>query len=205
MTSNDACDLLSGMPQPLVIAEIGARYGSLDTLKQMIRLSMECGADVVKFQTFQAETISTPGSYFTLEDGSRLSQFDFFERHELTAADHSELIGYCDQIGIKWFSTPSHAKDVELLELYDPIAYKIGSDDLTNLPFLEYVATKQRPMIVSTGMSTLGEIERAVECIIGTGNHRVILMHCVVSYPAKTQDANLRVITSILHELENNN
>lgn len=183
--------------QPLIVSELGAKYASIDVMKQMIKSSKECEADIVKFQTCQAETISTPGSFFTMEDGSKVSQYDFFKAYELTQEDHEELISYCKEIGIGWMSTPSHHKDVELLETFDPVAYKTGSDDLTNLPFLKYIAEKQKPMIVSTGMCTLGEIEKAVETILGTGNDQLVLLHCVVSYPSKPEDANLRVIETL--------
>ena len=183
--------------QPIIVAELGAKYAELDVIKQMIQSSKKCGADMVKFQTYQAETISTPGSFFTMEDGSKVSQYDFFKAYELTREDHEELISYCKEVGIKWLPTPSHPKDVELLESFAPVAYKTGSDDLTNLPFLKYIAEKQRPMIVSTGMCTLGEIERAVETILSTGNEQVVLLHCVVSYPSKPKDANLRVIETL--------
>jgi len=183
--------------RPLIVAELGAKYTSLDVIKQMIKSSRECGADMVKFQTYQAETISTPGSFFIMEDGSKVSQYDFFKAYELTREDHEELIGYCKEIGIGWLSTPSHPQDVELLEAFGPVAYKTGSDDVTNLPFLKYIAEKQHPMIVSTGMCTLSEVEKAVETILGTGNKQIVLLHCVVSYPSKPEDANLRVIETL--------
>lgn len=182
---------------PLIIAELGAKYASLDVMKQMIASSKECGADIVKFQTYQADTVSTPGSFFIMENGSRVSQYDFFKSSELTKEDHEKLINYCKEIGIDWLSTPSHPEDVELLETFEPIGYKTGSDDVTNLPFLKYIAEKQRPMIVSTGMCTLGEIEKAVETILNTGNDQLVLLHCVVSYPSKPEDANLRVIETL--------
>ncbi len=184
---------------PLIIAELGAKYASLDIIKQMIQRAKDCGADMVKLQTYQAETISTPGSFFTMEDSSKVPQFEFFQRYEFSRKDHEMLDEYCCDVGISWFSTPSHPNDVELLEAFDPIGYKTGSDDITNLPFLRYIAEKQRPMIVSTGICTLGEIEQAVENILSTGNDRIVLLHCVVSYPSKPEDANLRIIETLQH------
>lgn len=182
---------------PQIIAEIGAKYADLDLLKEMVTQAKACGADWVKFQTYQAETISTPGTYFTMEDGSKVSQFDFFKAYELTREDHEVLIDHCRDLGIGWLSTPSHPKDVALLETFEPPAYKTGSDDLTNLPFLRHVAEQGRPMIVSTGMSTLGEVEKAVEAILSTGNQQLVLLHCVVSYPSRPEDANLRAIDTL--------
>ncbi|MBM3566307.1 MAG: hypothetical protein FJX42_09375 [Alphaproteobacteria bacterium] len=165
--------------RPLIIAEIGAKYADLDTIKTMVRAAKGAGADIVKFQTYQAETISTPGSFFTFEDGSRVPQFEWFKKHELSDADHVALDACCRELGIAWISTPSHPSDADYLEKFNPIAYKTGSDDLTNTPFLSQIARKGRPMIVSTGMCTLGEIEKAVETIHAAGVRDVILLHCV--------------------------
>lgn len=184
-------------PAPVIIAEIGAKYAGMDVIRQMIHAARDCGADLVKFQTYRAETISTPGSWFTMEDGSRVPQFDFFKAYELSRADHEEIDAYCRELGIGWLSSPSHPEDVELLETFDPPAYKTGSDDLTNLAFLRAIAEKGRPMIVSTGMCTLGEVEKAVETILAAGVRDLILLHCVVSYPARAEDANLRAIETL--------
>ncbi|AVM75589.1 N-acetylneuraminate synthase family protein [Magnetospirillum gryphiswaldense] len=182
---------------PLVIAEIGAKYADMPVLKEMVRSAVACGVDMVKFQTFQARTIATPGSYFTFDDGSRVPQSEWFQKYELTRDDHVELIDLCRELGVAWMSTPSHVSDLDLLEPFDPIAYKTGSDDLTNTRFLRQIAEKGRPMVVSTGMCTLAEIERAVDVITRTGNTELILLHCVVSYPAKAEDANLRAIETL--------
>jgi N,N'-diacetyllegionaminate synthase len=182
---------------PLIIAEIGANYGGIEIVKQMVRAAAKCGADLVKFQTYCAETIATPGSYFTFEDGSHISQYDFFKAHELSADDHEALDVLCKEIGIPWLSTPSHVDDLELLEKYDLPFYKTGSDDLTNLPFLRAIAEKNRPMLVSTGMCSLGEIEAAVETVFTAGNQQLVLLHCVVSYPSRPEDANLKVIKTL--------
>ena len=182
---------------PIVIAEIGAKYGGMDTVVKAVRAAAVCGVDLVKFQTYRAETIGTPGSYFTFEDGSKVSQYDFFKEHELNEENHDQLNQLCCELGIKWISTPSHVTDLDLLEKYDLPFYKTGSDDLTNLPFLKAIAEKGRPMLVSTGMCTLGEIEAAVEAILSTGNQHLILLHCVVAYPSMPEDANLLVIETL--------
>lgn len=182
---------------PLIIAEIGAKYGDIDTVERMVKSAVESGADMVKFQTYKAETIATPGSFFTFEDGSKVSQFEFFKQHELTDKDHDRLSRLCMDLGIRWTSTPSHTSDLELLERYDLSCYKTGSDDLTNLRFLSQIAEKKRPMIVSTGMCSLSEIEAAIAAITEQGNENIILLHCVVSYPSKAEDANLRMIETL--------
>lgn len=182
---------------PLIIAEIGANYGGMDTMQKMVRAAAGCGVDMVKFQTYRAETISSPGSYFTFEDGSRVSQYEYFKAHELSEGEHETLAMLCRQLDIRWTSTPSHVSDLDLLERFDLPCYKTGSDDLTNLPFLKAIAEKGLPMLVSTGMCSLGEIEAAVKTIFATGNRQLVLLHCVVSYPSRPEDANLRVIETL--------
>ncbi len=195
--SNSFLEAYSLRGYPLIIAEIGANYGGMNVVKDMVRSAVGCGADMVKFQTYRAETIATPGSYFTFEDGSRVSQSDFFKAYELSEDDHEALDALCNELGIRWLSTPSHINDLELLKKYNLPFYKTGSDDLTNLPFLRAIAEKGRPMLVSTGMSSLGEIEAAVKMVLATGNQQLVLLHCVVSYPSRPADANLKVIETL--------
>ena len=182
---------------PLVFAELGARYAEMEIMKRMVSAAHDCGADFVKFQTYRAATIATPGAVFTMQDGSRVSQYDFFKSYELSEEDHRTLIEHCSRIGIGWLSTPSHPTDIDLLERFEPPCYKTGSDDLTNLPFLRKVAERGRPMVVSTGMCTLGEVESAVRTITSAGNNDLVLLHCVVSYPSRPEDANLRAIETL--------
>jgi sialic acid synthase SpsE len=183
--------------EPLIVAELGARYAELDVMCAMVRAARDAGADMVKFQTYTAGTMARPDAVFTLPDGTTISQFEYFKRHELSQADHLALIAACKAAGVGWFSTPSHRTDLELLERLAPSCYKTGSDDLTNTLFLKAVAATGRPMLVSTGMCTLAEIEQAVRAIASTGNERLILLHCVVSYPASPADANLQVIETL--------
>src|SRR6202521_2735245 len=101
--------------KPVLIAEIGAKCADLDTMKATVRTAKDCGADMVKFQTFRAETIATPGSWFTFEDGSRVPQYEWFSRYELNRQDHAELVALCYELDLGWMSTPSHITDVDLL------------------------------------------------------------------------------------------
>jgi N,N'-diacetyllegionaminate synthase len=182
---------------PVIVAEIGAKYAPIEVMKKMIRAAHDCGADLVKFQTYRAENIAVENSFFTFDDGRRVSQFEFFKAHELSPEDHRELIAFCHDVGIGWLSTPSHPTDVELLEPFDPIGYKVGSDDLTNLPLLRYICAKRRPIIASTGMSTLHEVEQAVRAIQAASTEALVLLHCTVSYPSKPDDANLKAIDTM--------
>ena len=180
-----------------VISEIGAMYEDIDGMKKLIKASKDAGADAVKIQTYRAETISLPGSEFEFEDGSRMSQYDYFKKYEISQKNHKILFDYASQIGIIIFSTPSYYDDVDFLDKLGVPAFKTGSDDLTNYPFLEYIAHKGKPVIVSTGMSNLEEVEKAVEVILKTGNDQLILLHCTVAYPPEPEYANLNIIKTL--------
>ena len=180
-----------------MVAEIGACFRDIETGQALIRRAAQAGANAVKAQTFRAETLVVNGAYFTLEDGSRLSQYEYFKPYELSIETHRILAATAKDLGILFFSTPSHQDDVELLESLHVPVYKIGSDDLTNLPLLDDVARKGKPVIISTGMSDLGEVEQALATSKNAGNEAVILLHCVVGYPARIEEANLRAIRTL--------
>jgi len=180
-----------------IVAEIGANFSDVETAKQMIRSAAESGADAVKVQTFQADTLALPGSFFTLNDGSRIPQHEYFKQRELSFEAHQALRALAQDLGLIFFSTPSHPSDMRILEALDAPACKVGSDDLTNLPFLEFLAKKGKPLLISTGMATLGEVEQAVTTVRTAGLDDVILLHCVVAYPARLEEANLRAISTL--------
>lgn len=180
------------------ISEIGNAFeNNIETAKKMIKMSAKAGADAVKFQTFKADTIADKESFFTFENGEKVYQYEFFKQNELSEDNHYELMDLSKKEGISFISTPSHKNDVDFLEELGVCAFKVGSDDLTNYPFLKYIAKKRLPMFVSTGMSTLGEIEVAVNTIKDTGNEDLILMHCTVGYPISLENANLRIIKTL--------
>jgi N,N'-diacetyllegionaminate synthase len=192
-----------GTEEPcFVISEIGAMYEDLNGMKELIKKSKEAGADAVKLQTYKADTIALPGAKFEFEDGRTMSQYDFFKQYEISENDHVTLFDYAKNLGIIIFSTPSHVDDVDLLDELGAPAYKTGSDDLTNYPFLEYIAEKGKPMIVSTGMSDISEVDKAVNTVRKTGNDQLILLHCTVSYPVSPKFANLNIINT-LHQAFN--
>lgn len=177
-----------------IVSEIGGMYENLEGMRKLIHLSKVAGADAVKIQTYKAEKLALPGAIFQFEDGSTMSQYEFFKRYEISHENHKILFDYANEIGITLFSTPSHRDDVDFLDSLGVPAFKTGSDDLTNYPFLEYIARRGKPMIVSTGMSTLAEIELAVKTILDTGNDQLILLHSTVSYPPDPEFANLNII-----------
>lgn len=187
-----------GDGQPVfIIAEIGYNFNTLEEAKASIDAAVDCGVDAVKFQTFKAETIVSRHSDFPVEAGDT-NQFDEFKQYEVSEAAHQELFGYARKQGVIVFSTPSYFDDVDLLERLDVPVHKIGSDDLTNLPFLQYVAKKGKAVIFSTGMGTLAEVSEALDTITATGNNQVIMLHCVSNYPVKDLSIlNLNVIRTL--------
>ena len=180
-----------------VIAEIGAMYEDLEGMLQLIKKCKLAGTDAVKIQTYKAETITNVGAEFEYENGTRISQYDFFKTYEISEDNHYKMMKFANELGVSLFSTPSDYADVDFLERLGVPAFKTGSDDLTNYPFLEYVARKGKPMIISTGMCKLGEVEEAVDTILKTGNDQFILLHCTVSYPTHPEHANLCVINTL--------
>lgn len=184
-----------------VIAEIGYNFNTLDEAKAGIDAALAAGADAVKFQTFRAETVAARGVDFPEEAGAT-SQFDEFKRYELSEEAHFELFSYSMERGILPLSTPSYYDDVDLLEKLGIAAYKIGSDDLTNLPFISHVARLGKPMILSTGMSDLSEVALAREAVRAAGNEQLAFLHCVSNYPIRDMSVvNLRAIETLRRAL----
>jgi sialic acid synthase SpsE len=189
---------LVGPGQPVyIVSEIGANFFSLEEGREMVEASHAAGADAVKLQTYRAATLTRPGARMRLGSGEEVSQYEFFQAREVSEEAHVELKRQAERLGMLWFSTPSHPTDVDLLEGLGAAAYKTGSDDVTNHRLLDCVARTGKPMVVSTGMSTLQEVEEAVATIRRAGNDRAVLLHCLVGYPAPLDEANLRVITTL--------
>lgn len=190
-----------------IIAEIGflfqsfERKGKFPGAKELIDAAVEAGADAIKIQTFKAQTLASPTAIFDMKYTGRIRQRELFKQYEIDEKNHKKIFDYAGKKGIILFSTPSHPRDVELLEKFDPPAYKVGSDDLVNIPFLRYIAKKGKPMIVSTGMSTLAEVKRSVKEIQKI-NKNVIILHCVSNYPALPKQANLKAIPILQHSLK---
>ena len=185
-----------------VIAEAGVNHnGSLAMAKQLVDAAVEAGADAVKFQTFKAENVASKGApkavYQLATTDSEESQVEMLQRLELTLENFRELKAYCELMGLMFLSTPHDWQSIDTLEALDVLAYKIGSGDATNLPFLREVSSKGKPILLSTGMCTLGEVETALFAIHDQGNDQVVLLHCVSNYPAAIEDSNLRAIRTL--------
>ncbi|MBI3021808.1 MAG: N-acetylneuraminate synthase [Candidatus Omnitrophica bacterium] len=189
-----------GPGQPcLIIAEAGVNHnGDMALARRLIDAAAEAGADAVKFQTFKAERLasaSAPKAAYQWQATDRWeSQREMLRRLELSESAHRGLMVSCQQRGILFLSSAFEEESADLLERLGVCAFKIPSGELTNLRFLEHVAQKGKPMIVSTGMSTLSEVEQAVQIIRRARNDQLILLHCVSDYPANPSDANLRAM-----------
>ena len=187
-----------------LIAEAGVNHnGDLSLAKQLVAAASETGVDAIKFQTFQANKVASAqaekAAYQLRTTNANESQIDMLQRLELTLEDFRELKTYCESMGLMFLSTPHDTQSIEVLEALDVEAFKIGSGDVTNTPFLEVVARCEKPLILSTGMCSLGDVELALDAIFRTGNRQVILLHCVSDYPAVIEDCNLRAMRTLAH------
>lgn len=186
----------------VVIAEIGINHnGDINLAKQLIYEAKKSGCNIAKLQTFSAgKRVSETAKSAKYADKTLQMEettYEMFKRLELSFEDHKMLFSYAKKIGIPLMSTPFSEEDVDLLCKLGVKAFKIASFDLVNLPFLKYVASKGLPIILSTGMSGMAEIEEALDAIASEENKNVILLHCVSSYPADPKDANLRAIATM--------
>lgn len=184
-----------------IIAEAGVNHnGDINIAKKLVDKAKEAGVDAIKFQTFKAENLVTkeaPKAEYQKETTGDGSQFEMLKKLALSLEDHIILKKYCEEKGIMFISTPFDFESVDLLEKTDVSLYKVSSGDLTNLPLLSYIANKNKPIILSTGMANLGEVEEAVETISKAGNDRTILLHCTSNYPTAYEEVNLRAMLTM--------
>lgn len=188
----------------LIIAEAGVNHnGNLELAKQIVKAAANAGADLVKFQTFTAERLAIDSApkadYQNQTTDQKQSQFAMLRQLELTAEMHEQLIVYCSKQGIGFFSTGFDLQSVDYLASLGADRFKIPSGEITNLPYLRHVGAFGKPLILSTGMATLGEIEAALDACesAGTPRSRITVLHCNTEYPTPMQDVNLRAMCSI--------
>jgi N,N'-diacetyllegionaminate synthase len=183
---------------PYIIAEIGANHnGDMALCRTMIDAARACGADAVKFQSWSKSSLISSAEYarntrYVTGNAPTLEQA--VERYQVTREQHHEIAAYCRAQGITFFSSAFAREEVDLLESLDVPAYKIASMDVNHLPLLEYVARTGKPVLMSTGMATLGEVERALEVLRCHGAGPVALLHCLSIYPSPPEMVNLRMI-----------
>ena len=188
----------------LIIAEAGVNHnGDLDLAKQLINAAADAGADLVKFQTFNANRqvmhTAKKADYQTQTTSSTESQHAMLRRLELTEEMHHQLIAHCLTQNIGFLSTGFDIESVDLLVSLGQECFKIPSGEITNLPYLRHIGQLGKTVILSTGMATLGEIEAAIEVLEQTGTPRakVTVLHCTTEYPTPMNEVNLRAMQSI--------
>jgi N,N'-diacetyllegionaminate synthase len=184
------------------IAEIGGLFKNFEEAKRLIDSAVEIGVDAIKFQTLEAETITTKNNFFNLGVTGHISQYDFFKQFEPSKEVQIQIVKYANDIGITVFSAPSHIKDIGFMKKMELSVYKIGSDLACHIPLLKEVAQLGKPIILSTGMCTLEEIKDSVNAILETGNSQLVLLHCVSDYPAKIEESNLKAIQTMKKEFQ---
>ena len=190
------------MQKVLIIAEAGVNHnGSLELALRLVDAAKASGADAVKFQSFQAELLATQSAHKAAYQERAVpnseSQLEMLRRLQLDAESHRRIIEYCKELRIEFLSSPFDAMSADLLESLGVAMYKIPSGEITNIPFLQYLARKGKPLILSTGMSTLGEVEEAVHAIVAAAAVPLTLLHCVTEYPAPYAAANLRAMHTL--------
>jgi N,N'-diacetyllegionaminate synthase len=190
--------------KPLIIAEAGVNHnGELGLARQLVDSAADAGADLVKFQTFRAEKLTTSSAMKaeyqgrTTEAGE--SQRDMLRRLELTREMHEDLLVHCRSRGIEFFSTGFDESSFDLLVELGLDHFKISSGDLTNLPYLRHVGRHGKPLILSTGMATLEEVANALEALerAGTPRKLITVLHCNTEYPTPMRDVNLRAMVTM--------
>jgi len=194
---------MTGNRSVFIIAEAGVNHnGSLELAKKLVDAAVAAGADAVKFQTFVPEEVvsasATRAPYQKANmRGREESQLEMIRRLALSEEDFRILKDYCDRAGIVFLSTPFDCRSVDLLEALGVPLFKIPSGELTNHRFLRYVAARGKPLVVSTGMATLGEVEEAVEVLRQAGAQEITLLHCTTAYPAPYEEVNLRAMLTL--------
>ena len=186
--------ILGGGERPYIVAEVNSSHGgSMEMAKKMIEAAAECGCDCVKFQSWSAESLYSAAYYAENPIAKRIVR-----KFSLNAEQLIELAAYCRQCGVAFSSTPYSRSEVDFLaeEVGAPFI-KVASMDLNNCPFLDYIARKGIPIVLSTGMGEMREIERAVETVSRAGNPNLCLLHCVSIYPTEPEMMNLNNISGL--------
>ena len=196
------------MNKPYVIAEAGVNFYDTAKLRGVTPLeeamhyvdkAKEAGIDAIKFQSYKANTIASKNSpaYWDTTKETTQSQYELFTKFDsFGEEEYRALYEHCKKGGIDFMSTPFDYASADYLDDMVDI-YKISSSDLSNLPFITHIAKKGKPIYLSVGASYLSEVEQAVRTIRETGNNQIALLHCVLSYPCKNEDANLRIISTL--------
>ena len=196
------------MKKPFLIAEIGVNFYDtarvenitpMEAAKKYVMEAKKAGIDAVKFQSYKADTIVSKNSpaYWYITKEPTPTQYGLFQKHDkFNKEDYQELADYCKELGISFMSTPFDMASADYLDDMMDI-YKISSSDLSNTPFIRYIAKKGKPIYLSVGAAYISEVEEAVRIMEEEGCPEICLLHCVLSYPTKNSDANLNVIKTL--------
>ncbi|MCS7166161.1 MAG: N-acetylneuraminate synthase [Gemmatales bacterium] len=201
-TINIAGRLIGAGYPCFIIAEAGVNHnGDLELAKRLVEVAAQAGADAVKFQTFRTEQLVSHEAPLAKYQESNLAkvrtQAQMLKKLELSDSEFRILADYARAQGLIFLSTAFDTASADLLESIGVPAYKVPSGELTNTEFLQYLAKRMKPMIISTGMATLAEVEAAVEAIEACGNDKYALLHCVSNYPAQAEEVNLRAMLTL--------
>jgi N,N'-diacetyllegionaminate synthase len=191
----------------IIIAEAGVNHnGNIDLAKKLIEVAAEAGADFVKFQTFKAESLvskSAKKAEYQRRNTNDDSQYSMLKKLELNELSHHELISHCKKSGISFLSTGFDKESIDFLGTLNIPFYKIPSGEITNKPYLKYIAKKGKPVIMSTGMADIGEIKAAFSVLVenGLSKEDITILHCNTEYPTPMEDVNMKAMLHIQDEL----
>lgn len=189
----------------LIIAEAGVNHdGNIEQALRLVDVAADAGADLVKFQTFDANALATANAELAAyqeqasecENQSRTGQLAMLQRLQLSEQDHMTLIAHCETRGIGFFSTAFDLESLDFLARLGAERFKVPSGEITNLPYLRRIASFQKDVIMSTGMADLDEISEAISCLEAAGlpKDKITLLHCTTEYPAPIEEVNLRAM-----------
>tara|TARA_A100001388_G_scaffold276215_1_gene263369 strand:+ start:2816 stop:3847 length:1032 start_codon:yes stop_codon:yes gene_type:complete len=188
----------------IIIAEAGVNHnGDINLAFDLVDKAADSGADIIKFQTFQTKNLIVPkakkAQYQIKTTSQKESQSEMLSKLELDKNDHYKLINKCDSRGIEFLSTAFDLESLDFLESLDLSRFKIPSGEITNLPYLKQIGSFGKPVILSTGMANLAEIESAIEVLelSGTDRGQITILHCTTEYPAPMNEVNLKAMSSI--------
>lgn len=194
----------------LIIAEAGVNHnGSLDIAKQLVDAAVDAGVDIIKFQTFKADKLvskdAKKAEYQKQNIGdSDDSQYQMLKKLELSESDHQELVAYCHQKGIRFWSTAFDIESIDFLHSLELGLWKIPSGEITNYPFIKKIALLHEPVIMSTGMCDEDDIRNALDVLLKNGltKDQITILHCNTQYPTPMKDVNLKAMLTIKHDFE---
>jgi len=186
-----------------IIAELSANHGGkIEIAKETIKAAKECGANAIKLQTYTADTLTLncDKEDFIIKGGTlwdKKTMYQLYSEAYTPWEWHEELFSYARELRLEIFSSPFDKSAIDFLEKFDPVAYKIASFEITDHELIRYAASKQKPIIISTGIATIDEIQDAIDICKNEGNHDIVLLKCTSSYPAPLEDANLLTIPNL--------